>query len=190
MPLKRQASRRRCAAAIGVNRQRPRRRRRGWIPSPRGVRPDECHRFLNLLWTAVCQAGQRRMPAGGAGICVGRGGGGSGWCATRGQTLMRGCTLAPSRRTGFRRESPLSKIERHRGAGCSELDRGCSRACARSRRLLDRRGAGRGSVGVRESPSRTRRARARPRPRRSCGACRARCRGAARRGAGAAAPAR
>jgi hypothetical protein len=52
---------------------------------------------------------QHRMPAAGAGIFVGQGGGGPGGCATRGQTLMRGLgTAGPF----FRRESPLSKIER------------------------------------------------------------------------------
>ena len=35
---------------------------------------------------------KHRMPAQVAGIVVGWRGGRSGWCATRGQTLIRGCT--------------------------------------------------------------------------------------------------
>jgi hypothetical protein len=105
-------------------------------------------------------------------------GGGSGWCATRGQTDMRGFGC---RRTGVRHERPRSRNGRGPG-GCSSFNRGCSRAWGpdRSRRLLNRRGAGPFS-GRWRSP-RTRRAA--ERPRRPCAACRVRRRGGASCSAG------
>ena len=101
------------------------------------------------------------------------------------------CADPGGRRTGFRRESPLSRIERGRRGGLLIAES----------RMLSRVVAGGPAASSTDvvlagvsrrwrSPSRSRRARGRRRRRRSCGACRARCRGAARCGAGAAGPAR
>ena len=45
----------------------------------------------NLLWRNGCQAPNAECPRRGGSSCRSRGGG-LAWCATRGQTLMRGCT--------------------------------------------------------------------------------------------------
>jgi hypothetical protein len=60
------------------------------------------------LMERCLSSGQHQIPALVAGFWSVSGAAGPDWCATRGQTLMRGCAgLATCvRRTGFRRESP------------------------------------------------------------------------------------
>jgi hypothetical protein len=149
-------------------------------------------RARRLLWRAVCQAAQHLMPAAVAGISVGwRGGRAPDWCATRGQTLMRGCTGLALVSAG-----PVFVV-RARYLGSDGTARGCERLFIDRSRMLSRERQApaassadvvRRAVSRRSrSPSRTRRARGRQRLRRSCGACRAWSRGAATRGRAAAA---
>ena len=159
------------------------------ISRRRRARPFISHRYLlrssGLLWRDVCQAGNAGCPRRGRASCR-SGGGGLAWCATRGQTLIRGSTAAGPGfvvRAGCLRSSVAARAAHVRSLMLS-------RVC-QVPPLLDRRGVERAGVSRRgRAPSRTRRARGRRRPRRSCGACRAPRRGGARRGAGVVVPAR
>src|SRR5206468_9604234 len=123
------------------------------MPGNRDIVAVRSETVQRLNWTAVCQP-----PApdarGQGGHRVGQGGGGPDWCATRGQADMRGLGTAGP---GFvvRARCLGSSVTRARGLLIA-LSRMLSRVLgwpSWSRRLLDRRGAGRGLFGVRDCPA-------------------------------------